>query len=127
MLKENINERILDSVGRQNYGMYILLTDGKEIDSILNSKNPIFEMYKYRDMLLDNQEDICINMNNLKQSLEQIFLDYLSNNEFEIVKNMLDNHIGGWDINRLLEIHKRYKYHRIFSLLTINYKDWLTI
>ena len=48
-----INKRMLESVGRENYNEYMLLTGGEEIDSILDSKNPVFEMYKYKDMLID--------------------------------------------------------------------------
>jgi hypothetical protein len=126
---EIVNERILNSVGRQNYDMYMLLTDGKEINSILDDYSSVYQMYNYRHKLLDKQviDNIKITSNNLKQSLEQIFLDYLSDGSFKTVKNILVNHINGWNINRLLEIHKKYKYHRIFSLLTINYEDWLTI
>jgi hypothetical protein len=107
----------------------MLLTDGKEINSILDDYSSVYQMYNYRHKLLDKQviDNIKITSNNLKQSLEQIFLDYLSDGSFKTVKNILVNHINGWNINRLLEIHKKYKYHRIFSLLTINYEDWLTI
>lgn len=116
MLKENVNLRVLNSVGEENYGMYILLTNGKEIDSILDSRSPIFELYKYRDKLLDRGigQNVSIDMDNLKQSLEQIFLDYLTDSEFEMIKDILDNYISGWTIDRLLEIHKKHKYRRIF-------------
>lgn len=130
MLKErNINQRVLNSVGKCNYNMYMLITNEKEIDTILNDYSPVYQMYNYRHKLLDEQNlnSISITINNLKESLENIFLDYLSEGSFKIVKNMLKNHIGGWTTDRLLEIHKKYKYHRIFSLLTINYNDWLTI
>ena len=128
-MSEIVNQRILNSVGRQNYDMYVLLTNGKEIDNILNSNNSVFEMYKYRHKLLDKQiiDNIKITINNLKESLEKIFLDYLSEGSFKTVKNMLIEHTGGWDIQKLLEIHKKHKYSRIFALLTINYNDWLTI
>ena len=125
MLSENANSRVLESIGEYNYNEYMLLTNGKEINSILNSRSPVFEMYKYRDTLLDKQKDISIDMNNLKQSLEQIFLDYLTDSEFEMIKDILINHILGWNLNRLLEIHKKYKGYRIFRILSINYKDWL--
>lgn len=130
MLKENVNivnERVLNSVGECNYNEYMLLTDGKEIDKILDSNNPVYEMYKYKDILIDKGigQDITINMNNLKQSLENIFLDYLTDNEFKTVEDMLDKHINGWSINRLLDIHKKHKYDRIFSILTIKYENWL--
>lgn len=129
MSSKNINQRVLKSVGKQNYNMYMLLTKGKEIDYILDSNSPVFKMYKYRHELLDEQDlnSISITTNNLKQALEKIFLDYLSDGSFRTVKNILMNHIDGWDIQKLLEIHKKHKYNRIFSILTIKYKDWLTI
>ena len=124
-----LNQRVLNSVGECNNNMYMLLTNEEEIDEILDSRNSVYEMYKYRDKLLDKQmlDDIKITVDNLKESLENIFLDYLTDSEFKIVKNMLINHIGGWNIDRLLEIHKKHKYKRIFSILTIKYEDWLTI
>ena len=128
MLKGNIdviNERVLNSVGKCNYNEYMLLTNGKEIDEILDNNSPVYEMYKYKDKLLDSQKDIAIDMNNLKRSLENVFLDYLTDKEFKTVKDILDKNIGGWDIKKLLNIHKQHKYNRIFSLLTIKYNDWL--
>ena len=124
-----LNERILNSVGKCNYNMYMLITNGKEIDDILDSRNSVFELYNYRHELLDKQviDSTKINMNNLKELLEKTFLDYLSKGSFKTIKNILINHVNGWDLNKLLEIHKQHKYHRIFSLLTINYEDWLTI
>lgn len=132
-----LNERVLNSVGKHNYNEYMLLTDGSKIDDILDSKSPVFEMYKYKDRLIDKGVGQNITFNELeellkdnddiglKQSLEHIFLDYLTDSEFKIVKDMLVNHKGGWSFNRLLEIHKRYKYYRIFSILTIDYESWL--
>ena len=124
-----MNQRILNSVGKQNYKMYMLITDEKEINQILNSNNSVFEMYKYRHGLLNKQilDNIKITVSNLKESLEKIFLDYLSEGSFRIVKDMLVNHIDGWNMNRLLKIHKKHKYNRIFSLLTIKYENWLII
>lgn len=124
-----LNQRILNSVGKHNYNMYILLTGSKEIESILDSNNSVFQMYNYRHKLLDKQtiDNIKINISNLKELLENIFLDYLSEGSYKTVKNILTNHINGWDLNKLLEIHKKHRYSRIFALLTINYKDWLTI
>ena len=124
-----INQRVLNSVGKCNYNQYMLITNGKEIDDILDSRNSVFELYNYRHNLLNTQviNDIKITIDNLKELLENIFLDYLSEGNYRTVKNILLNHIGGWDIQKLLEIHKQHKYYRIFSLLTINYKDWLMI
>ncbi len=129
MLKGNINQRVLESVGKENYNEYMLLTGGKKINEILDSNNPVYEMYKYKDRLIDKGvgQNVTVDMNNLKQSLKSIFLDYLTDSEFKTVKNMLDKHIGGWSFDRLLDIHKKHKYHRLFSLLTIKYEDWLTI
>lgn len=130
-----INKRVLESVGKENYDEYMLLTDGKEIDEILNSNNPVFEIYKYRDRILDKQNKVSIDKlkellkNNddikLKESLEQIFMDYLSEGSFKIIKDILISHTNGWNISRLLDIHKKHKYNRIFSILTIKYEDWL--
>ena len=124
-----LNQRILNSIGRQNYDMYMLLTNGKEINEILNDRSPVYQMYNYRHKLLDKQVigNIKITTDNLKESLEKIFLDYLSEGSFKTVKNILIKHVDGWNLNKLLEIHKKHRYHRIFSLLTINYEDWLTI
>lgn len=129
MLNENVNLRVLESVGECNYNQYMLITSGKEIDNILDSRNSVFELYNYRHNLLNEQmlDDIKITIDNLKESLEKIFLDYLSDESYKTIKNILMDHINDWNIDRLLEIHKKHKYHRIFSLLTIRYKDWLTI
>lgn len=128
-----LNQRILNSVGRQNYGMYMLLTNGKEINEILDSNSPVFQMYKYRDKLLNQGigQDISVNelekalKNNdnirLKQKLELLFLEYISNSKFKIIKDMLIKNSLGWNIDKLVEIHKKHKYHRIFSLLSIEY------
>ena len=122
-----LNQKILNSVGECNYNQYMLITDGKEVNEILNSNNSIFELYKYRDELLDKQilNNIKITIYNLKVSLEKIFLDYLSDSKFKIVKDILINHRFGWSIQKLLEIHKKHKGHRIFRILSIEYKDWL--
>jgi hypothetical protein len=127
MSSKTINQRVINSVGRSNYNEYMLLTEGKELDSILNDYSPVFQMYNYRDKMLDEQDidNVKITINDLKQSLEQIFLDYLCDSEFKIVKDMLVNHINGWNIEKLLEIHKKHKYYRIFRLLTTDYNNWL--
>jgi hypothetical protein len=133
-----LNERILNSVGRQNYEIYMVITNGKEIDEILDSCSSVFELYKYRDKLLDEEvgQDITSdeleeflqddNDIGLKQKLENLFLESLSKSTFKIVKNMLVNHTFGWNIERLIEIHKRHKYYRIFRLLSIEYNDWIS-
>jgi hypothetical protein len=132
-----LNQKILNSVGRQNYEQYMLITEGKEIDSILDSHSPIFELYKYRDKLFNEGigQDIDIDKleynlqnnkdNELRLQLQDLFLDYISDNEFKIIKNMLINHIFGWNIKRLVEIHNKYKGYRIFRILSIQYNDWL--
>jgi hypothetical protein len=132
-----LNERILNSLGRQNYEMYMLLTNGGEIDSILDSRSPVFELYKYRDKLLDentgqdvkNSElEILLKNNNdtgLRQKLEGLFLESLSNDDFKMIKDMLINNTFGWNIKRLVDIHKQHKGYRIFRLLSIEYKNWL--
>ena len=137
MSNEVINKRVLNVVGKINYNEYMLLTNGKEIDSILNSHNPVFEMYKYRDKLLDNNVGQDIMADELEQllkdnediklrlQLQSLFLESISNSKFKIIKNMLVAHELGWNIKRLVAIHKKHKYHRIFSLLTIDYKNWL--
>ena len=132
-----INQRILNSVGRQNYNQYMIITGGKEIDKILDNRSPIFELYKHRDKLLGKGIGQGINANELKGllknnndielkiRLQNLFLNYISDNEFKIIKEMLVNHTFGWDISRLVEIHKKYKGYRIFRLLSIEYNDWL--
>lgn len=137
MSNEIINEKVLNSVGSTNYNEYMLLTEDKEINSILDNRSPVFEMYKYRDKLLNkgvgqnvsvselgkllkNNED-----NELKIQLQNLFLDYINNNEFKIIKDMLVNYTFGWNIARLIEIHKKHKDYRIFRLLSIEYDDWL--
>lgn len=128
MLKsnENINERVLNSVGKVNYNEYMLLTKDKEVNSILNSNRPVYEMYKYRKELIDaNIEQVIVNIDNLKEFLEQTFQEYLSNKKFEAIKNILLNHESGWNIKNLLQMHKQHKYYRIFRLLNTNYKNWL--
>ena len=87
------NEIINEKVGSTNYNEYMLLTEDKEINSILDNRSPVFEMYKYRDKLLNkgvgqnvsvselgkllkNNED-----NELKIQLQNLFLDYINNNE----------------------------------------------
>ncbi|QXE20022.1 hypothetical protein [Clostridium sp. 001] len=127
MLKANIKERVLESVGETNYNEYMLLTGGKEVNSILNSNRPVYQMYKYRKELIDaNIEQIIdINIVNLKEFLEQTFQEYLSNSKFKIIKDILLNHESGWNIKNLLQMHKQHKYHRIFRLLNTEYRNWL--
>ena len=132
-----LNQRVLNSVGEVNYNEYMLLTSGKEIDSILDSHSPVFKIYKYRDMLLnrgigqdinvDELEELLKNNkdNELKIQLEQLFLNYISTNDFKIIKDILVNNMFGWNINRLVEIHKKHKGYKIFRILSIEYKDWL--
>lgn len=137
MSSKTMNERILDSVGRQNYEMYMLLTNGKEIDKILDDRSPVFQMYNYRDRLIDANigQDVSTDelekelQNNddmkLKQKLQSLFLESISNSTFRIVKNILTNNTFGWDTKKLIAIHKKHKYYRIFRLLSIEYKNWL--
>ena len=132
-----LNQRILNSVGRQNYGTYIIITNGKEIDSILDGRSTVFEMYKYRDKLIDENigqdiqvhelEDLLQDNNDieLKQQLENLFLENISNSKFKIIKDMLINHELGWNISRLVEVHRKNKGYRIFKILSIEYNDWL--
>ena len=137
MLSKTINQKVLNSIGSTNYNEYMLLTKGKEVDSILDDYSPVFQMYKYRDILLDlgigQDIDICeleeLLQNNddtgLKQQLENLFLESLSNSTFKIVKDMLVNRTFGWNIERLVAIHKKHKCYRIFRLLSIEYDNWL--
>ena len=137
MSKEVINEKILNVIGKINYNEYILLTDGKEINEILNSHNPVFEMYKYRDKLLSENVGQDVDVHELeqllkdnkdiklRQQLQDLFLDYISNNEFKVIKKILINNIFGWNIKRLVDIHKKHKGYRIFRILSIEYKNWL--
>ena len=132
-----LNERILNSVGRQNYKQYMIITDGKEIDEILDSRSPIFKMYKYRDKLLDKNvgQDIQVcelerlltgdEDSRLKEQLELLFLESISNSKFKIIKNILAKHKFGWSIERLVEIHKKHTGYRIFRIVSIEYKNWL--
>ena len=97
------NKRVFNSVGQENYNQYMIVTKGKEIDNILDSNNPVFEMYKYRDELLNRgvgqDIDVCEleqllkddEDNKLKQQLQNLFLDYISNNEFQMIKDILTN------------------------------------
>ena len=131
-----INKRVFNSVGQENYNQYMIVTKGKEIDNILDSNNPVFEMYKYRDELLNRgvgqDIDVCEleqllkddEDNKLKQQLQNLFLDYISNNEFQMIKDILTNNTFGWNINRLIEIHNKHKGYMIFRLLSIQYNDW---
>lgn len=130
------NQRVLDSIGEENYEQYMIITNGKEIDSILDS-SPMFELYKYRDKLLNEGVGQDVNINELeqllknnddiklKQQLENLFLESISNSKFKIIKNILVNHELGWNISRLVEIHKEHIGHRIFNLLSIDYEDWI--
>ena len=136
---KNINERVLNSVGKENYNEYMLLTNGREIDKILDNRSPVYQMYEYKKELLNKGigQDITVDVlkellknNNdieLKKDLEKVFLDYLTKNEFKIVRDIIVNHKSGWNIDRLIGIHKQHKYDRVFSLLTIKYEDWLII
>ena len=136
---KNINERVLNSVGKENYNEYMLLTNGREIDKILDNRSPVYQMYEYKKELLNKGigQDITVDVlkellknNNdieLKKDLEKVFLDYLSDESYKTIKDILDRHKNGWNIKNLLDIHRKHKYYRIFSLLTIKYNDWLTI
>lgn len=127
--KESINERVLSSIGKYNYNEYILITGSKEINSILNDRSPVYKMYKYKEKLIDSgigqNVTVTIDDDNLKESLEQAFQEYLSDKKFKVIKDILVNHKWGWDINKLLEIHKQHKYYRVFRLLTIPYECWM--
>ena len=48
MLSKTVNQRVLNSMGKYNYNQYMLITGGKEIDDILDSRNSVFELYNYR-------------------------------------------------------------------------------
>lgn len=137
MSKEQVNERILNVVGEQNYKMYMIITDGKEVNSILDSSNPMFELYEYRDKLLNERigQDISINIlerlltgdedSRLRKQLENLFLESISNSKFKMIKDMLINHELGWNISRLMEVHRKNKGYRIFSILSIEYDNWI--
>jgi hypothetical protein len=137
MSSKTINQKVLNSIGSTNYNEYMLLTKGKEIDSILDDRSPVFKMYNYRDMLLNSEvgqnidiDSIERNLQNnddikLKVQLQNLFLESISNSTFKIVKNMLTNNTFGWNVKRLAEVHKKHKYYRIFRLLSIEYNNWL--
>lgn len=134
---EKLNQKILNSVGKENCNQYMIITREKEINEILDSHSPVYEMYKYRDRLLDDGDRQDVNMSELeqllknnndielKQQLEDLFLESLSNSKFKIIKDTLIKHELGWDISKLVEVHKRYKSYRIFRLLNTDYKNWL--
>ena len=130
MLSGNVNLRVLNSVGECNYGMYMLLTKGQEIDLILDSNSPIYQMYKYREDLINKNigQSIIVtidNNDNLKESLESIFQEYLSDEKFEVIKEVLLNHKNGWSLSKLIEIHREHKYYKICRILNTNYENWL--
>ena len=83
MSSKNANQRVLESVGKNNYDMYMLITDGKEVNEILEDYSPVYQMYNYRHNLIDKQVlgNIKITIDDLKQSLEMIFLEHLNDSK----------------------------------------------
>lgn len=117
--KEVLKENYLDADDEQ----YLFLK--KHGFKLTEEYNLVWDMDKYRDKLLNagvGQDVTAEELQNsndaeLKEKLENLFMDYLYDCDFKIIKKLFKQ--DGWTWDLLLKVHKQNKYKRIMYLLNM--------
>lgn len=121
---------VKDQLGENNFRWLLLLITKNDEDMPVESPyHLMYAMLKYRVHLIDEGVGQNISTEEMvhwwsigkdtlfKAFLQDIFLEYIPDDEYKIIKNILMNLENGWNVRKLFEAHKKDKYRRVISIL----------